>query len=85
MAEKSSKRKVGYEVRTSMLNARNKEARLRRGRTTGPRVWCSNKMVDNMAHTESTKCARCSNKPTYFHAGTLAKGTPRRILSLDIN
>lgn len=65
-----ARRKVSYEARTAMLNGRNQEARGRRGKRTGPLVWCEPRpMPLGMTHAGgSLECPRCGPRKGYVGA-----------------
>ena len=69
---KGGRKKVSYEARTGMLNQRNREARARRGRRTGPLIWCLDTRGERDKH-KTGECGRCGPRKIYF-------GTPKRLL-----
>lgn len=60
---KQARTKVSEGVRRGMLNARNKAARARAGRTTGPLVWCYS--LGTRAEHQQAKCERCGPRSRY--------------------
>jgi hypothetical protein len=63
-----TKKKYSYEVRTSMLNARNKAARARARTVTGPLVWCQGDVTEGKPHN-TAKCPRCGPRQGYHFNG----------------
>ena len=63
--KKSNRLHVGEEVRKQMLNARNKEAKLKARTRTGPLVWCRSK--------DAHKCDRCGPRAKHYGAGLVRR------------